>query len=142
MPSKYPDLVNRLRGVYVLPVNDGAGLLDGKATFTRNFPTVPIQLEAADYIEELERTMETLTNCHDCGARPGETHMDNCDVERCSVCGGQRLCCDCKGHDKKFARWTGIWPGVAESKHLGIGLNDFYGTLMHQVFFVKPKRKR
>lgn len=54
MPSKYPDLVNRLRGVYVIPVNDGAGLLDGKDTFTRQFPTVPIQLEAADRIEELE----------------------------------------------------------------------------------------
>lgn len=31
------DLPNRLRGVITIPVNDGAGLLDGKDTFTRDY---------------------------------------------------------------------------------------------------------
>ena len=46
-------IVNRLRGIYTLGVNDGAGLLDGKDTFTRKFDTPPIQQEAADAIEAL-----------------------------------------------------------------------------------------
>jgi hypothetical protein len=49
------ELVNRLRGIYTIPVNDGAGLLDGKDTFTREFKTPPIQKEAADTIERLAR---------------------------------------------------------------------------------------
>lgn len=48
------DLVNRLRGIYITPVNDGAGLLDGKATVTRKFDNLPpIMAEAADEIERL-----------------------------------------------------------------------------------------
>ena len=79
-----------------------------------------------------------LQLCHDCSAEPGKVHGDNCNVERCSVCGGQRLGCGCKGHDKKFARWTGIWPGDAEAEYLGIDLNELavkYG----KIFYVKPK---
>jgi len=78
-----------------------------------------------------------LTNCHDCDAKPGEVHKDGCDVERCSVCGGQRLQCDCKGHDTAFARWTGIWPGKAEAMYLGVDLNTF-AIRYSALFFVKP----
>ncbi len=46
-------LVNRLRGIYDVPVNDGAGLLGGKDTFTRSFAMPPICLQAADEIEAL-----------------------------------------------------------------------------------------
>lgn len=49
------DLLDRLRGIYTIPVNDGAGLLNGKDTFTRRFPALPINLEAADRIERLEQ---------------------------------------------------------------------------------------
>ncbi len=80
-----------------------------------------------------------LTKCHDCGAKPGEMHWGNCDVQRCSVCGGQRLGCDCSGHDRAFARWTGIWPGYAEAQVLGIDLNTLYSKGYHKIFFIKPK---
>lgn len=81
-----------------------------------------------------------LRNCHDCDAKPGEIHSPNCDVERCSACGGQRLSCFCKGrHDPRFARWTGFWPGGLEADALGIDLNTFYEKGYHKIFFVKPK---
>jgi hypothetical protein len=83
-------------------------------------------------------TKPELCRCHDCGAAPGEVHGDGCDVERCSVCGGQRLQCDCPEHDKAFARWTGIWPGMAEADYLGISLNDMLRDNLRPIFFVKP----
>jgi hypothetical protein len=49
------DLVDRLRGKYVIPIRDGAGPLNGKDTFTRGFQTPPIHHEAAARIESLEK---------------------------------------------------------------------------------------
>jgi hypothetical protein len=82
---------------------------------------------------------EKLTNCPDCDAKPGELHHDGCDVERCSVCGGQRLGCLCEGHDSQFSRWTGVWPGEAESNFLGMDLNNFYISGVYKSFMIKPK---
>lgn len=80
-----------------------------------------------------------LKTCHDCGAEPGQIHLDHCDTERCSVCGGQRLQCDCENHDKQFARWTGMWPGEAEANLLGLDLNEFSIQGYSKIFFIKPK---
>jgi len=44
--------------------------------------------------------------CPDCGVIPGELHLDNCDQERCSVCGGQYIGCRCEGHIK--TEWIGL----------------------------------
>ena len=49
--------------------------------------------------------------CNDCGANVGEQHFENCDVARCSICGGQLLSCGCYGEPDY---WTGIWPGYKE----------------------------
>jgi len=53
----------------------------------------------------------TKENCPDCGVKPGEEHKEECKVEQCTVCHGQRLKCDCEGHDSVVAKWTGELPG-------------------------------
>ena len=82
--------------------------------------------------------MKSLETCPDCGAIPGQPHREGCDVERCSVCGNQRLTCNCIGHDKAFARWTGFWPGELEAQALEIDLNQLCELNFDQVLFVKP----
>lgn len=57
-PSPVLKLTDRLRGIYTIPVNDGAGLLNGKDTITREFETPPIQKEAADVIDALVEALE------------------------------------------------------------------------------------
>ena len=105
--------------------------------------------------------MNKLSKCHDCGVEPGQAHKPGCNVERCSVCGYQKLGCECEGHDPSFSRWTGIWPGYAEARELGLfckwsndngwqicdssdkearpDLNTFLDMGLHRIFFVKPK---
>lgn len=86
----------------------------------------------------MKNKKEKLRKCHDCGVNPGECHITGCDIEYCSVCTDQFMCCGCKGHDKGFARWTGIWPGHAEAELLGIDLNELHSKYS-DIFFLKPK---
>jgi hypothetical protein len=86
------------------------------------------------------KTKETLRDCPDCGTKPGTEHKGNCDVERCSNCGGQRLGCKCplSKHDSAFARWSGLWPGSAEASALGLDMNGLYSTGAYKAIFIKP----
>ena len=59
--------------------------------------------------------------CPDCGADIGTPHHNECDVERCSVCGQQRITCGCADHDRMKATWTGEWPSI-EPTYLGIAI--------------------
>lgn len=49
--------------------------------------------------------------CHDCDAKPGALHDLGCDVERCVLCGGQSISCDC------VYEVNGLDPATLEETH-------------------------
>ncbi|MDY6957813.1 MAG: hypothetical protein SVK08_01515 [Halobacteriota archaeon] len=83
-----------------------------------------------------------VSQCPGCGVIPGKRHLRGCAIEMCSVCGKQKCQCHCIGHDREFARWTGICPGVAEAFSMGIDYEEFMEEDAFKCFFVKPKEER
>jgi hypothetical protein len=53
--------------------------------------------------------MTRVVKCPDCGTGVGKRHKNDCDIERCSRCGGQRISCKCEGHGPALPVWTGEW---------------------------------
>ena len=56
------NLIDRLRGRYTVPVNDGGGLLNGSDTFTQVFQTSSISHEAANTIESLSIALADIVD--------------------------------------------------------------------------------
>jgi hypothetical protein len=54
--------------------------------------------------------MNKKEKCPDCGVGIGMPHTNECDVECCSVCGIQKITCECEGHEPQESVWTGKWP--------------------------------
>jgi hypothetical protein len=40
--------------------------------------------------------------CHDCNCKDGEFHHTGCDMERCPLCNGQFIMCDCPIEEEMY----------------------------------------
>lgn len=76
------------------------------------------------------KTIGDAHTCPDCGVPPLTEHDPQCDIPRCTVCGGQRLLCHddkaCVSHDTKQAMWRGDLHGVG-------GMTDTPGDMWRDV---------
>ena len=70
--------------------------------------------EIESIVDELWKEEQKTSDrcCPDCAVKVGESHDHNCDVARCTECGGQRLQCDCELEKEEV--WNGLWPGTEE----------------------------
>lgn len=75
--------------------------------------------------------MPLINTCPDCGTPIGQPHKPSCDVERCSVCGTQRISCGCDGHEPAKSVWTGEWPGLTMTpKHVDLPAKAKWDSLL------------
>ncbi len=71
----------------------------------------------------------------DCDVKEGELHELGCDMERCSICGGQFISCDCN-YDEKLKRKAS--EGMAPRKRVPFIcfplICDYCGELWPELF--------
>ena len=73
--------------------------------------------------------------CPDCLCMKGQPHRDGCDIERCSICGVQRVSCGgCVGHDPTASGWTGEWPDPDASKLTYHVVEEDFDTRIHRCY--------
>lgn len=54
-----------------------------------------VQVGGKDYLRVTDYH-DINDRCHDCGIINGNIHHSGCDMERCPVCKGQLISCDCE----------------------------------------------
>lgn len=81
------DIVERLRGIYRIPITDGLGPVGGGEEpnnpheFVRKFETPRIQQEAADEIERLRRERDAAVKALEPFAEEAQQYEDSGDFE-------------------------------------------------------------
>lgn len=88
--------------------------------------------------------MSVIDNCPDCGVTIGFPHQNECDIERCSTCGQQRVTCECSMHDPEQSLWTGFMPmrknfslslKLSKDKRVGVKKQRCFNNCFRTLFF-------
>ena len=86
------------------------------------------------------------THCPNCGVTIGQIHINECDIERCIVCGGQRICCSCTYHDPLLSAWTGCYPlkknvelskQLARDKRIRVKQNECWYNAFKTIYYCR-----
>lgn len=69
---------------------------------------------------EMNIQTESVGSCTGCGVKPGQPHINGCDLEVCASCGQQKIGCECENNiNLSSVPWSGEFPGLAECREFG-----------------------